>query len=269
MWASGDFPRVSRDTVAPLGPALVEACGVSAGQRVLDVAAGAGNAALRAAARGADVVASDLVPELLEAGRAEARARGLTLEWREADAEALPFPDASFDVVMSCMGAMFAPDHQRVADELVRVARPGAVLGMINATPGGWVDEFFRTLAPFAPPPPPGARPPVLWGSRDHLETLFGDRVTDLRLVDATHEVEAFATPAEMHTYYQTYFGPVIAAYAHHADRPETLAALDEAFLSFAVRTGAPTSDGRVRYPFDHTLVTARVRPAEPRPESR
>ncbi|HEX5955685.1 MAG TPA: class I SAM-dependent methyltransferase, partial [Solirubrobacterales bacterium] len=152
----------------PLGPRLVEACGIGPGMNVLDVAAGTGNASIPAAKMGANVTASDLTPELLEAGRARAEAEGLTLEWVEADAENLPFGDGSFDVVMSSIGAMFAPHHQEVADELVRVCRPGGTIGLLSWTPEGMIGARVRTMAPFAPPPPPGAQPPPLWGSEDH-----------------------------------------------------------------------------------------------------
>jgi len=135
MWASGDYPRMVETWLLPLGPRLVEACDVRAGQRVLDVAAGTGNASLPAAERGARVTASDLTPELLEAGRRRAEAQGLDLEWTEADAEDLPFEDGSFDVVMSTIGVMFAPHHQDAADQLVRVCRPGGTIGLLCWTP--------------------------------------------------------------------------------------------------------------------------------------
>ena len=177
MWALGDYHRFATETVWELGPVLVEACAITAGQRVLDVAAGTGNVAIRAAEAGARVVASDLTPENFEAGRREARARGVELEWVEADAEALPFGDGEFDVVTSSVGAIFAPDHQAVADELVRVCRPGGTIGMINFTPEGLAGDFFGLFGRHAPPPPPGAAPPVAWGSEAHVRELFGDRV--------------------------------------------------------------------------------------------
>jgi SAM-dependent methyltransferase len=136
-WALGDYHRFATELVWEVGPVLVAACGISPGQRVLDVAAGTGNAAIRAAEAEARVVASDLTPENFDAGRREARERGVELEWVEADAEALPFAADEFDVVTSSFGAMFAPDHQAVADELVRVCRPGGTIGMANFTPEG------------------------------------------------------------------------------------------------------------------------------------
>ena len=177
MWASGDYPRMVETFLLPLGPRLVEACDIAPGARVLDVAAGTGNASLPAAARGAQVTASDLTPELLAEGRRRAEAQGLDLEWAEADAEHLPFDDGSFDLVMSSIGVMFAPHHQDAADELVRVCRPGGSIGLLSWTPEGMLGALFRTMKPFAPPPPPGAQPPPLWGSEDHLTALFGGRV--------------------------------------------------------------------------------------------
>jgi len=161
---------------------LVEACGISTGQQVLDVAAGTGNTAIRAAETGAEVVASDLTPENFEAGRREAKAHGVELEWVEADAEELLFGDSEFDVVTSSFGAMFAPNHQAVADELVRVCRPGGTIGMLNFTPEGLAAGFFGALAPYAPPPPPGAASPLMWGSEVHVRELFGERVKSLKM---------------------------------------------------------------------------------------
>ena len=159
MWGSGDYPHMVQTFLLPLGPRLVDACGIGPETRVLDVAAGTGNASIPAARRGARVTASDLTPALLEDGRRRAEADGLELEWVEADAEALPFDDASFDVVMSSIGAMFAPHHQAVADELVRVCRPGGTIGLLSWTPEGMIGELFRTMKPFAPAPPPGRSP--------------------------------------------------------------------------------------------------------------
>ncbi len=156
IWASGDYASMVETWLLPLGPRLVEACGIGPGMRVLDVAAGTGNASIPAAQRGASVTASDLTPELLDAGRRRVEAEGLELEWVQADAEHLPFADGSFDVVMSAIGAMFAPHHQDAADELVRVCRPGGTIGLLSWTPEGMIGALFRTMAPFAPPPPPG-----------------------------------------------------------------------------------------------------------------
>ena len=212
MWATGDYPSMVETFLLPLGPRLVEMCGIGPGMRVLDVAAGTGNASIPAAKTGADVTASDLTPELLEAGRARAQAEGVELEWTEANAEQLQFEDASFDVVMSSIGAMFAPRHQAVADELVRVCRPGGTIGMLNWTPEGMIGGLFRTMGPFAPPPPPGATPPPQWGSEDHVRELFGDRV-DLRTLDREMlEITAFQHPHDYGTHFKESYGPTIAA---------------------------------------------------------
>jgi SAM-dependent methyltransferase len=229
IWASGDYPAMVETFLLPLGPRLVEACGIGPGMNVLDVAAGTGNASIPAAKTGANVTASDLTPELLEAGRARAEAEGLTLEWVEADAENLPFGDGSFDVVMSSIGAMFAPHHQEVAEELVRVCHPGGTIGLLSWTPEGMIGALFRTMGPFAPPPPPGAQPPPLWGSEDHVRELFGDRV-DFRLVERdVLEVTAFERPREYGEHFKAYYGPTMAARANavnngqEADFDETL----------------------------------------------
>lgn len=212
MWASGDYPSMVETFLLPLGPRLVEACGIQAGMRVLDVAAGTGNASIPAAQTGAEVTASDLTPELLDAGRQRAQAEGVELSWVEADAENLPFEDQSYDVVMSSIGAMFAPHHQEVADELVRVCRPGGTIGMLNWTPEGMVGALFRTMGPFAPPPPPGAQPPPLWGGEEHLAELFGDRVDFRTLERGTLEITAFEHPRDYGEHFKQRYGPTIAA---------------------------------------------------------
>jgi len=215
MWASGDYPRMVETFLLPLGPRLVEACGIAEGQRVLDVAAGTGNAALPAAARGARVTASDLTPVLLTEGRRRAEAEGLELEWREADAEHLPFDDASYDVVMSSIGVMFAPHHQEAADELIRVCRPGGTVGLICWTPEGMVGALFRAMKPFMPPPPPGVQPPPLWGGEDHLRALFGGRVEWTTLRREGLEITAFPEAHGYAEHFKAYYGPTIAARAN------------------------------------------------------
>lgn len=257
LWASGDYPAVAAELIPTLGPRLVEACGIRAGDRVLDVAAGAGNAAIPAAERGARVTASDLTPELFEAGRRAARAGGVELAWVEADAEALPFPDDDFDVVMSCVGAMFAPHHQTTADELVRVTRSGGTLGMINWTPSGFIGAVFATLKPYAPPPPPGAGPPPLWGDPDHVRNLLGDRVTEVSLQRETVVMDHCADPLEFREYWKRNYGPVIAAYRFNADNPDRTAALDADFLAMLEAWNESTEVGTTSYPAEYLLVTA------------
>ncbi|KGH47593.1 hypothetical protein IN07_06855 [Modestobacter caceresii] len=253
MWATGDYPRMVDTFLTPLGPRLVDACQLTAGDRVLDVAAGTGNASLPAAARGARVTASDLTPELLADGRRRAEAAGLHLEWTEADAEHLPFDDASYDVVMSAIGVMFAPHHQESADELVRVCRPGGRIGLLCWTPDGMLGALFATMKPFMPPPPPGAQPPPLWGSEEHLRGLFGGRVEWTTLDRDVLEVTAFP---EVHGYgrhFTSCYGPTIAARANAARNgleQEFDAALD-AFCEEWDR-GAP---GAARYEMQYLLA--------------
>src|SRR3712207_6547149 len=151
MWASGNYPAVADEVVGSLGGVLVEAVDVHRGQRVLDVAAGTGTSAVPAARRGAAVTATDLTPELLEVGRTAAAREELDVTWERADAEALPYDDASFDAVLSCIGVMFAPHHQQAADELVRVCRPGGTLGVLSWTPEGFIGQMFATMKPYAP----------------------------------------------------------------------------------------------------------------------
>ena len=258
-WALGDYHRFATETVWELGPVLVEACGVSSGQRVLDVAAGTGNTAIRAAEAGAQVVASDLTPENFEAGRREARARALELDWIEADAEALPFGDDEFDVVTSSFGAMFAPNHQAVADELVRVCRPGGTIGMLSFTPEGLISKFFAVLAPYAPPPPPGALPPPLWGSTEHLRELFGDRVEWLELSRSDYAERAASPRAYVELFKRT-FGPVVGIYASLAEQPDRLAALDRDFLEFATRSSSGAPEGPAEYRYEYLLAIGRKR---------
>ena len=253
MWASGDYPRMVETWLLPLGPRLVEACDVRAGQRVLDVAAGTGNASLPAAERGAHVTASDLTPELLEAGRRRAEAQGLDLEWREADAEDLPFGDGSFDVVMSTIGVMFAPHHQDAADQLVRVCRPGGTIGLLCWTPDGMLGALFATMKPFAPPPPPGAQPPPLWGSEDHVRSLFGDRVEWRTLTRDVLEITVFSDPHDYARHMKAYYGPTIAARAN-AVREGREAEFDEALDSFCDEWNRGTPD-RARFEKEYLIA--------------
>jgi SAM-dependent methyltransferase len=242
MWASGDYPSMVEAFLTPLGDRLVDACGITPAMRVLDVAAGTGNASIPAARRGADVTASDLTPELLDAGRAEAEAEGIDIHWVRADAEHLPFRDSSYDVVMSSIGVMFAPHHQLAADELVRVCRRGGTVGLLSWTPEGMVGGLLRTLAPFAPPPPPGAQPPPLWGSEEHLADLFGDDVQFLMLTREVLHVTAFATPSDFVEHFKGRYGPTIAARAN-AVREGREVAFDAALDSFTEEWNHGTAD--------------------------
>jgi len=260
MWALGDYPALAADLVSGLGPILVEACGVGPGDRVLDVAAGSGNAAIPAARAGASVVASDLTPELFEAGRAEAARRGAQLEWRQADAENLPFADGAFDTILSCLGVMFAPHHQASADELVRVCRPGGTIGLLSWTPEGFIGQLFATMKPYAPPPPPGAQPPPLWGREDHLRSLLGDQVTNVRVRRQSVRVDLFARPEDFRDYFKARYGPTIAAYRAIAADADRTAALDAELAGLARRHGTVSATGSMAMAWEYLLFTARKR---------
>ncbi|WP_374778023.1 class I SAM-dependent methyltransferase [Streptomyces sp. NBC_01310] len=255
MWALGDYPSVASHVIPELGSVLVEECGVRRGDRVLDIAAGSGNAAIPAALAGADVVASDLTPELLEIGRHLAAVRGAHLEWREADAEALPFADGEFDTVMSCVGIMFAPHHRPAAEEMLRVCRAGGTIGLINWTPQGFVGQLFATMKPYASPPPPGAQPPPLWGEEEHVHELLGDAVTDVDARRQTVRVDTFAKPTAFREFFKACYGPTIAAYRAVADDPDLVAALDGDLDALAAEH---TADGVMEW--EYLLLTAHRR---------
>jgi SAM-dependent methyltransferase len=255
MWASGDYPSMVETWLLPLGPRLVEAAGIGPGMRVLDVAAGTGNASLPAARRGARVTASDLTPELLAAGRARARRDELELEWIEADAESLPFEDASYDVVISAIGVMFAPRHERAAHELVRVTRPGGRLAVLSWTPEGMIGDLFRAMKPFMPLPPPGAQPPPLWGSEEHLAGLLGDRVGVLSSERDVLEVTAFAQPRDFADHFRARYGPTIAASANAA-RDGREEELDTVLDELAERWNQGTANN-ARFELEYLLTVA------------
>jgi SAM-dependent methyltransferase len=257
MWALGDYPAVAIDVIPELGPTLVAATAVRAGDRVLDVAAGTGNAAVPAALTGAEVVASDLTPELFVAGRQFAARNGVEITWEEGDAEALPYDDDSFDVVLSCVGVMFAPHHQIAADELLRVCRPGGRIGLLSWTPTGFVGELFRTMKPYAPPPPPGAQPAPLWGDEDHVRALLGDRVTDVVAKRQTLTSDLFASPEAWKDYWKTVYGPTIAVYRYVGDNPQDVAALDADLTALATRYDRGTGSTTVM-DWEYLLFTAR-----------
>jgi SAM-dependent methyltransferase len=206
FWTLGDYSRIA-ELIAAMGPALVQAAGVGPGHRVLDVGAGTGNATLPAAATGAQVIGTDIAPELMAVGERAARARGLPVTWQVADAQALPFPDAAFDVVLSVVGAMFAPDHEATARELLRVCRPGGTIAMANWTPEGEVGRFFAILARYGPTGPGPA--PTSWGDPATVTRLLAPAtVTTSR----SHVRLAFdGPPAELVAYYRAHFPPLVA----------------------------------------------------------
>ncbi len=214
MWSTGDFARVGARLVL-VGELLCRSVDVHAGEHVLDVAAGSGNAAISAARRGARVTASDFVESLLEVAQRRAEVEGLSLATTVADAQALPFEDESFDVVLSTFGAMFAPDQQRAAGELLRVCRPAGRIGLANWVPGGLMARNQAIVQKHVPPPPMAAdmRRPIEWGDGARLQELFGDRVRELRTEPRTIELCA-GSAGELVEFNRTWFGPVRAAFA-------------------------------------------------------
>lgn len=210
MWASGDFGVIGT-TLQIVGEQLCEAVDVGGGERVLDVAAGNGNATLAAARRFAHVTSTDYVPALLESGRRRAEADGLAVTFEVADAEELPYPDASFDVILSTFGVMFAPDHAKSSSEMLRVCRRGGRIGLASWTPEGFIGQLFRVVAKHVPPPA-GVKSPLLWGTRDHLQGLFADAVS----IDHTVRDFAFRYESAEHfvDIFRTFYGPTYKAFA-------------------------------------------------------
>jgi SAM-dependent methyltransferase len=209
-WSSGDYSVVGT-TLQIVGEMLCEAVDVRGGQRVLDVAAGNGNATLAAARRFADVVSTDYVGALLERGRERADAERLQVTFREADAEALPFADASFDVVLSTFGVMFTPDQEQAAAELMRACRAGGKIGLANWTPASFVGQLFKTIGKYVPPAP-GLRSPALWGEKAHLEGLFGAGA--IVAVESRYFTFRYKSPEHMLEVFRNYYGPVHKAFA-------------------------------------------------------
>jgi SAM-dependent methyltransferase len=210
-WSSGDFHVVAARIVV-VAEHLVDAADLHAGSRVLDVATGSANAAIAAARLGCKVVGVDYVPELLERGRQRAAAEGLDLELLEGDAEALPFPDASFDAVTSVFGSMFAPNHEQAAAELLRVVRPGGTIALAGWTPDGFIGDLFRIQASYVPPPP-GVRSPMLWGTEAHLRDLFGDGIAWLEVEERTFTWR-FRSAEEFVAFFRRWYGPTLRAFA-------------------------------------------------------
>jgi SAM-dependent methyltransferase len=211
-WSQGDFSMVGA-MIYNVAEQLAEALEILPDERVLDVACGSGNGAIAAARRNwGNSVGCDFVPALLERGRERAAAEGLAVEFVEADAQDLPFQDASFDVAMSIFGAMFAPDQEKTARELLRVVKPGGRIGMANWTPDGGLSKLFFTLAKHTGGPPPGTVPPVLWGSEDHLRGLFGDGISELR-VERRVSRQVFRSADHYLEFFGTYFGPLKTAF--------------------------------------------------------
>jgi ubiquinone/menaquinone biosynthesis C-methylase UbiE len=258
MWAMGDYPAVAADVIPLLGTRLIEASGVKKGDALLDVACGSGNASIPAALRGARVTGCDLTPALLRAAERLAVKAGVEIDWCDCDAEALPFPDDSFDVVVSCLGAMFAPRHQTCADELKRVCRGGGTIGLANWTPNGFIGEMFAVMKPFAPPSPSGVQPPPLWGNEDHVRELLGEEVVALTMERERVTVDTFQTPEAFRDYFKTNYGPTIAAYKVLGEDAERIDALDEELCALARRHDS--GKGQTVMEWEYLLITARLR---------
>ncbi len=210
-WASGDFAVIGI-TLQIVGETLAEAADVRAGERVLDVAAGNGNATLAAARRFARVTSTDFVPALLERGAARAKADGFDIDYRTADAEALPFADGTFDVVLSTFGAMFTPRHERPAHEMLRVARSGGRIGLANWTPEGFIGQLFKVVGAYVPPPA-GLKSPALWGTEPHIVELFGPQAQDIRCERRVFNFR-YASAAHWLQVFRDYYGPTHRAFA-------------------------------------------------------
>jgi len=243
MWASGDFHAVAA-MIQPVAEDLVEAVDPRADWRILDVATGSGNAALAASRRGADVVGIDYVPALLARGRRRAEAEGLDIELVEGDAESIPFPDASFDAVVSVFGAMFAPDQEKAAAELARVCRPGGRIGLATWTPDGFIGEMLKVVAAHVPPAP-GVASPLLWGTRAHVGSMFGDTIEGLAVRERTFTFR-FRSAEAFVTFFRDYYGPTLKAFEAVGDD-----GVDELFADLValVRKYAGTSEGPVAIP--------------------
>ena len=210
-WASGDFAVIGT-TLQIVGESLAEAADVCAGERVLDVAAGNGNATLAAARRFAQVTSTDYVPALLDKGAQRATAEGLEIQFRVADAEELPFDDGSFDVVLSTFGAMFTPDHKRPAREMLRVVRSRGRIGLANWTPEGFIGQLFKIVGAYLPPPA-GLKSPALWGTEPHIVELFGPQAADIRTV-RKHFNFRYRSAAHWVQVFRDYYGPTHKAFA-------------------------------------------------------
>ncbi len=211
VWSAGDFARVAL-RLQIVSETLVEAADIIPGERVLDVACGSGNTAIAAARRFTRVTGLDYVPELLEHARERCRAELAEAEFVEGDAQAMPFEDASFDLVTSTYGVMFAPDHQRSADELLRVCRPGGRIALVNWTPEGYIGEMFSIISRHAPPPA-GVQPPPLWGTEEHLGKLFGDGVSEIKAARRDY-MARYPSAQFLLDYFRDWYGPTKMAFA-------------------------------------------------------
>ena len=253
-WSAGDYAVVGT-TLQIVGETLCEALDLRAGERVLDVAAGNGNATLAAARRWCDVVSTDYVSALLSRGQARASAEGLAVQFQEADAENLPFADGSFGVVLSTFGVMFTPNQERAASEMARVCKSGGKIGLANWTPSGFIGELFKLMGRYIPPPA-GVKSPSLWGTEERLRDLFGDRIATLETVRKNF-VFRYRTPQHWLDTFRTYYGPVQKAFnAVGATREEALAA----DLIRLVQQFNRAGDGAMVLPSEYLEIVIRTR---------
>ncbi len=248
-WSSGDYAVVGT-TLQIVGERLCEALDIRSGQKVLDVAAGNGNVSLAAARRWCDVVATDYVPALLDCAAERAQAERLGIAIREADAEALPFPEESFDVVVSAFGVMFTPDQDRAAAELVRVCRRGGKIGLANWTPEGFIGQLFKTIGKHLPPPA-GVRSPALWGTRPRLAELFEPHGASVKAEQQTF-VFRYRSPEHWLEVFRTFYGPVLKAFA--ALDPAAQGALENDLKMLVARFNR-SGDGTMVVPSDYLEV--------------
>jgi len=252
-WSSGDYAVVGT-TLQIVGETLCEAMDLQAGQRLLDVAAGNGNATLAAARRGCEVVSTDYVGALLRRGQARAEAEGLQVQFREADAEDLPFADGAFDAVVSTFGVMFTPNQERAAAELARVCRPGGSIGLANWTPTGFIGELFKVVGRYLPPPA-GVTPPSQWGTEHRLHDLFEGRVASFE-AQRRHYVFRYRSPEQWLDSFRTYYGPIHKAFA--ALDGDGQAALARDLIALAARFNR--ASGTMAVPSEYLEAVIRIR---------
>jgi ubiquinone/menaquinone biosynthesis C-methylase UbiE len=250
-WTSGDYARIG-NTLVIMGELLCEAVDVHAGDKVLDVATGSGNTAISAARRFCDVTGIDYVPELIEQARKRAEVEGMSITFDVGDAEDLPYPDASFDVVLSTLGVMFAPNQEKVAEELLRICRSGGKIGLANWTPDGFIGNMFRTLGKHVPPPP-GIKPPPLWGTEERLRELLGE---DIASPEVTRRSYMFRYPSAGHfvEYFRSYYGPTLKAF--ESLEPEGQRYLAEDLEELLIQWNT-SGDATVVVPSDYLEVVA------------
>ena len=253
-WSAGDYAVIGT-TLQIVGENLCESLDLRAGQRVLDVAAGNGNATLAAARRWCDVVSTDYVGALLERGRMRASAEGMAVQFEVADAENLPYPDASFDIVVSTFGVMFTPDQERAASELARVCKPGGKIGMANWTPTSFIGELFKLIGRYIPPPA-GIKSPSLWGTEERLRAMFGERI-DTLVTERKHFVFRYRSPQHWFDTFRTYYGPMQKAFmAVGADKQESFSADVIKLVQHFNRT----ADGSMVVPSEYLEVVIKLR---------